>query len=237
MGLFARALERCQPRAGTRITRLSMDILGVVPVAEVEVSAWIERPGRRVELLCAEMTACASSGPPRTVARATAWRLQTMATAEQSYCADSAIPQVTDPSQGESTFPLPESWRRGFVAAVEWQSKTAYRQTGGPTLSWMRLKYPLVSGESTSDFQHVMSIVDVANGIGARHGPEEWTFLNTDVTVYLFNPPLGVWVGLAAETSVGVDGIAMSSAVVCGQAGPIGRVVQNVLVQRRDSKR
>merc|ERR1711916_301380 len=56
-GLLARALEQCGPRDDARITRVAVDILGPVPIREVEVRAWVVRPGRRIELLCAEMFA------------------------------------------------------------------------------------------------------------------------------------------------------------------------------------
>ena len=38
---------------------------------------------------------------------------------------------------------------------------------------------------------------------------------------------------MAAETSVGADGVGMSDAVLHGPDGPIGRVTQNLLVERR----
>lgn len=76
-----------------------------------------------------------------------------------------------------------------------------------------------------------MAIADTANGVGARLDPGVFTFLNCDLIVSLHTPPAGDWFGLAAETSVGPDGIAMSSAVLHDQAGPIGRVSQTVLVE------
>ena len=79
-----------------------------------------------------------------------------------------------------------------------------------------------------------MAIADVANGVGARLDARQWTYLNTDLTVHLFDPPTGPWIGLQAETSIGHDGIAMSSAVIHTSAGPVGRLAQNVLIQRRD---
>ena len=68
--LLGRALERTEPREGTLIARVTFEILGPVPVAEVEVESRVLRPGRTVELLEAQLSA---GGRPVMTARA--WRL------------------------------------------------------------------------------------------------------------------------------------------------------------------
>src|SRR3954451_23459560 len=68
--LLGRAMERCEPRDGTLLARITYEILGPVPVAEVEVDARVARPGRTVELLEAELRAGG-----RTAMTARAWRL------------------------------------------------------------------------------------------------------------------------------------------------------------------
>src|ERR671925_1008390 len=69
--LLGRALERCEPRDGMQVGRITFDILGPVPIAPLEARARVVRPGRSVELLEASL-----SGPEGEVMRATAWRLQ-----------------------------------------------------------------------------------------------------------------------------------------------------------------
>src|SRR5919109_2229333 len=68
--LLGRAVERCEPRDGMQVGRITFDILGPVPLAPLEVRALVARPGRNVELLEASL-----SGPEGEVMRATAWRL------------------------------------------------------------------------------------------------------------------------------------------------------------------
>src|SRR3954470_9704794 len=46
--LLARAVERCEPRAGTAVARLTVEVLGPVPAGDIEVSARVERPGRAI---------------------------------------------------------------------------------------------------------------------------------------------------------------------------------------------
>lgn len=56
--LLVRALERCSPSDDARISRVVVDLLGPVPVTDqLWVSARIERPGTRIELVAAEMLA------------------------------------------------------------------------------------------------------------------------------------------------------------------------------------
>ena len=53
--LLVRALERCAPRPEAVLSRVVFEVLGPVPVAELTVTASVERPGRSVELLTAEL--------------------------------------------------------------------------------------------------------------------------------------------------------------------------------------
>lgn len=75
LALLTKAIEE-QLRPGMRIGRMTLDILGAIPVTEVRVRARVDRPGSRICLLSAEM----SAGRP--VARVTAWALATSDTAD-----------------------------------------------------------------------------------------------------------------------------------------------------------
>ncbi|MDM7489361.1 thioesterase family protein [Rhodococcus sp. CSLK01-03] len=236
-GLLTRALEGCRPRVGTRISRVTVEILGPVPISELHTRVWVERPGRRIELLAAELRAAYPDGSIRPVARAHAWRLATGTTGDVAHHVDPRLPF----GEGHDTddlgsFPLPDSWRIGFVNAVDWQLVSPIGIRNTPTTAWMRLAQPLVQDETTSDLVQTVAIADIANGLGARLDPREWTFLNTELTVHLFEPPAGPWIGLECETSIGHDGIGMSAAVIHAPSGPVGRVTQNVLVEKRPKR-
>ena len=69
--LLGRAIERCEPRAGLQLGRVTFEILRPVPLEPLEASARVVRPGRSVELLEASL-----SGPEGEVMRALAWRLE-----------------------------------------------------------------------------------------------------------------------------------------------------------------
>lgn len=229
-GLLTRAMDRLAPRQGSRISRISVDIFGAIPMSPVTVTAWIERPGERVELLMSEMRAVTPDGQERLVARGAAWRLATRATAHVAYRSDSAI--VTgDPDSTKLDWPA--AWRIGFAASLEAQLINVVGVRGDPTTAWLRMTQPLISGEEMSYLESAVTISDVANGIGARLDPVDWTFVNTDLVLHFFEEPQGWWLGIAAETSIGVDGIGMSAATMHSENGVIGRLAQNILIQPR----
>ena len=81
--LLVRALERCEARDDTRLSRVMIDLLGGVPAeGDLWVHSRIERSGKQIELVSAEMLAPGRDGDPRPVARASGWRLKTIDTAE-----------------------------------------------------------------------------------------------------------------------------------------------------------
>ena len=226
--LLARAVRRCEHRSDTRVTRVVIEILGPIPLTEIRVRSWVERPGRRIELVVAELSAQAPDGSWRVVARGSGWRMETADTTSIANPADAAIP----PRSG--ALPLPEDsfWRSGFIDTVDWCWLTPI---GAPGLShaWGKPNPELVEGEPLDPLDRLFLIADTANGVGTKLDPASWTFLNTDVTVHIFRVPDGAWVGVSAETSYGPDGVAMSSGVLHDDSGPVARVTQTVQVRAR----
>ena len=229
--LLVRALERVAARDEVRISRVVVELLGPVPIADVEVRAWVERPGRSVELVVAELWASnTDSGVPRAVARATAWRLTTADTAAVAHAADAHL----EPVSKATTHVWDGSWKSGYLDNIEVRALSTIGGSG-PGAVWARPLTRLVLGETMTPMERLFSIADIANGIGAKLDLDRWTFLNTDLTVHVFREPVGEWVGLSAETSTGPDGFAMSAGVLHDERGPLGRIAQTVLVRARPS--
>src|ERR1700744_943597 len=87
--LLVRALERCAARDDTRLSRVVIDLLGPVPAeGDLWVRSQVERPGKQIELITAEMLAPGPDGQPRPTARASGWRLQQLDTAELIHAAE-----------------------------------------------------------------------------------------------------------------------------------------------------
>ncbi|GGG10078.1 thioesterase [Rhodococcoides trifolii] len=229
--LLTRALELCQPRAGARLSRITVEILGPVPVAEIESRAWVERPGSRVEMLGAELTARRPDGSDRVVARATGWRIALSDTTTAAHDADLSL--RPGPSDCEAGWGFASDWHGGYLDSLEMRGSEAPDPTRGPGRVWAKPIVSLIDGEHYSPLTRLMSVADIANGVGARIDVGTWTFLNTDLSVHIYREPVGDWTGVLSETSIGPDGVGMCAAVLHDEVGPVGRSAQIVEVRRR----
>ena len=64
--LLVRALENCEARDDTRLSRVMIDLLGAVPAeGDLWVRSRIERSGKQIELVSAEMLAPGRDGDRR----------------------------------------------------------------------------------------------------------------------------------------------------------------------------
>lgn len=223
--LLARELERCDPRPGTQIGRITVDVLGPVPAGEVTVRADIERPGRAIALLAAEMTA---GGRP--VLRARAWRLATGDTADVATGEATPLPP---PETARLRTELPPGWLPGFLDAVEWRWVRGWLGEPGPGAVWTRPLVPLVEGEEWTPLQRLMLVADSGNGAAAPLDVQDWLFVNTELTVHLHRPPVGEWLGVDAVTTIGAQGIGTVAGVLHDAGGSLGRSAQCLLVRRR----
>jgi hypothetical protein len=220
--LLARALERCEPREGARIGRVTVEILAPVPIAPLRVGARVARPGRSVELLEAWL-----EGPDGEVMRARAWRL-----AESDVAVD--WERAHAPPGRQRAEPLeffPTGQRLGWHTAMEIVFARGRFLEPGPATVWMRPRVRLVEGEPVSPLQRVMLAADGGNGVSAPLDWSRFIFINTDLTVHLLRPPRGEWVCLDSVTHV--DGIGMTDTALWDDDGRIGRAAQTLLVRSR----
>jgi len=219
--LLARALERCEPRAQMRLGRITIEILGPVPLAPLTAAARVVRPGRSVELLEATLT-----GPDGDVMRASAWRV---AVDDIRVEEDDPAPPGPDSGGGRDFFPTGQEV--GYHTAMEYSFVRGGFLEPGPALVWMRMRVPLIEGEQTSPLERLMVVADVGNGVSAVLDWREHVFINTDLTVHILRPPAGEWVGVDAVTRV--DGVGLAESVLWDERGRIGRGAQTLLVRPR----
>jgi Thioesterase-like superfamily len=226
LALMTKLIEELATGSSLRVGRLTLDILGAIPVTTVKVRAWVERPGKRISLMMAEMLAARSDGVDRAVARVTAWLLAT------SDTADAATDRYPPLVEGEA-IAVPHSWvgAKGYLETVTWRRQPEAGQSGN--VVWLRSLVPLVDSEPTTDLQRLAMVVDSANGAGAALDPEEFMFMNTDTAVHLHRLPVGDDFALRARGSIGPDGIGVTTAELFDRQGFIGSSAQTLLVMRR----
>lgn len=226
--LLVRALERCEHRDDTRLSRVMVDLLGPVPAeGDLWVSAQRERAGKQIELVSAQMSAPGPDGSPRPVARASGWRLQTLDTTGVVHAGAPALPPLAE-ARGD----MAKDWDRNYVHSLDWRWLTR-PLNDGPGESWITPTVDLVKGESMAPLERLFAVADDANGIGTKLDPRQWTFLNTDLVVHVHRIPEGRWIGIRAETSYGPDGIGTTTGTLFDETGPVGAIQQSVLVRPR----
>jgi hypothetical protein len=218
--LLGRALEALDPRDGTLIARVAFDILGPVPVAEVEVEARVARPGRTVELLEAQLRAGG-----RTAMTARAWRLP-VAEAPAAGALDSPPPLRPD----EPTSPPHEF---GYGDAVDLRFARGGWFEPGPACAWTRLRVGIVPDEPPTPLQRVLAVADSGNGISAVLSWDDFLFINPELTVHVSRYAEGEWIVLEAATTIAPGGAGLARSVLSDARGPVAYGAQSLLVAPR----
>jgi hypothetical protein len=132
--LLVRALERCEARDDTRLSRVMIDLLGGVPAeGDLWVRSRIERSGKQIELVSAETLAPGRDGDRRPVAKASEWRLKTIDATEVVHAPAPPLSPVADAKSRD----LKKDWDRNYVHSLDWRWLTK-PMSEGPGESWIR---------------------------------------------------------------------------------------------------
>lgn len=206
--------------------RITAEILSPVPVAELEVRAWIERPGRRIELCGAELTP-AGSGQP--VMRAWGWRMRGTAKPIDVPPVDAEGP----PPAGGSEIDIPEHWQAGYLQSVDWRWVDGRFETPGPATVWTRMRVTLVDGEEPTPTERVMVVADSGSGISSVASPQDLLFINPELTVHFARPPTGEHIWLRARTELDPGGSGLAVSVLGDRLGAMATGAQSLLVEPR----
>ena len=222
MALMAREAQRLGD--GSRVAaRVTCDLLGPVPVAQLRVSARVARPGRSVELIECELVDAATSRP---VARAALWLVPRV---DSGPVAGLPAPPA-GPADGVE-HGMPRGWHPGYLDAIEWSWVEGALEQPGPATVWMRPRVTLVPDEPLSPLQRLLACVDSASGVSAALDIRDWQFMNTELTGHLVREAAGEWIGLRAHTTLGGGAVGLAMAEVFDEQGFVGRTAQALLVR------
>jgi hypothetical protein len=256
--LITAVFERMEPGAELPFAHLAFEFLRPVPMAPLELSTRMSRPGRRVQALEAELSADGT-----TVCRASALRL--VPTPEQLpqialAQVEAAAPEAIAPAQDGRPirFELDGGERKSFAGSAmemrflqgqpltgelpepsttsdarEAPSISANHMPSGAATVWMRLRHPLVPGETLTPLARVAATSDFGNGVAAALPFDQYLFINADLKISLNRRPVGEWVALDARTLLHPGGIGWAESVLHDERGPLGRATQALVVQRR----
>lgn len=221
--LLAWAIEELPAAVEATVGRFTMELWGPVPLRPLRVTSRVLRPGRSVALAQAELVDIERE---RVVATAQAWLFP-----RSQSGPGKVTPLAHGPGDGVP-HDRPAGWNGGYLDAIDWRWIDGALDEAGPGVVWMRSP-ALLEGESISAIQRLLACVDSASGASAALDVSDWGFLNTDLTVHLLRPPVGEWICLDAETTLGPGSVGVATSSVYDELGLVARSAQALLVVKR----
>lgn len=234
--LLAYAIEQL-PDDGVEwvVTRLTVELERPIPVEPLIVEAEVLRPGRKVSVLDATIRLAATNA---VLARGRALRIRE-ADVPLPHHDETLAPMLAL----EAPPPGPEHGTNdiindvGYVGfhngAVEHRFIDLPDQTNGEVFDWIRMIVPVLPDRHLTPLQRVAGAADFANGISHVLPWDTHMFLNPDLTIHLFHPMRGEWLGMSSNTHHGSRGVGMSDTALFDLQGRIGRSNQSLLLDLR----
>lgn len=221
--LLMHALSTYPSDHDLQIARITIEILGPVPIGACEVSVERLRGGKRIELLRAQY---AMGG--KVYMTAQAWRTERIAGIVERKPGSFVVPTMPSTEtagffQGIDYFP--------YGHALEWRFVEGGFDQLGPATVWARARIPLVEGCEISGLESLILMIDSANGVSAVLDIRQWSYVPVDLSVGLFRLPVGPWVGMSARTVIEPDGIGQTMTTAFDSAGAVGHSMQTLFVR------
>ena len=169
----------------------------------------------------------------RVVARASALFLRRSAEPDgQVWSAPAAMPPVpadSGPIESEVPFAI---WTYSASSAAGSAGMPPYewKQAGAQKFAWARMFRPMVAGHPLTPFTARALAGDVVSSL-THWGTAGLRYINADYTVAIRRLPEGAYIGLAAQSYYGSDGVGAGAATLFDRTGPIGTGTAVALVQ------
>jgi Acyl-CoA thioesterase C-terminal domain/Acyl-CoA thioesterase N-terminal domain len=223
--LIASALRRFASPGDLKIARVTIEFFSAVPIKPCEIKVEKVRAGKKVELLKGRYIA-----DGKIVLLAHAWRIESKAGISEPISDGFEIPQLPGP-QVQRSYPGVEYFP--YIEALEWRFTKGDFDDMGPATVWTRPKIPLIEGREINDLDSLFLMIDSANGVSAELSILNWTFVPIDMTVGLYRQPIGPWIGMAARTAIGHEGIGQTTTTIFDTKGSHGNSIHTLFVRPR----
>lgn len=229
-GLMARAAEQLIP--DQQLVRLTINLARPIPFAGFSVHASVIKKGRKVSLASSIL----KDAEDRVCAQCETLHIakQRMSDGKQYPSATSNVPSPDDAVTGD--FPISRTLHDQPCFAgpgVETRYAAGHTPEPGPTIAWIRT-VPLLPDEIPSPFQRMCPMADCGNAFSRNAEPWEVNFMNPDLTIAMFRPPEGEWMGSHAIGHWESTGIGLADATLLDSKGVVGRAIQTLLLQAAD---
>lgn len=226
--LLARAIERHEPDDTLAIGRVLLDLVRPVPLAPLRISTATIRPGRRVQIVEATMTAADGTE----LVRARALRVRRVPADVTPHAPGPEPAPFVGPDGPVTVTEEATGPRAGIALGVELRQVVGQFMVPGPATAWFRLRAPLLDEEEASPVQRAMVVADFGNGISQVLG-DGFVFINPDLVVHFEREPVGEWIALAATTRMSAGASALASGTLYDTTGRIGQSEQSLYVGPR----
>jgi hypothetical protein len=221
--LLARALEGIV--AHQRLVRVNVELMRPVPMSGFRVQAEIRKPGRSVTLTEAEIL-----DDDRIYVRAFGMHIRRL---EHLECNTPSIdsPDFAVAVPGSFSVAAARHGLQSFSSSLDIRFDPVQgTENGGPTTMWMRTKVPILADEEPSPVQRICPLADCGNGISYNGSLASMDFINPDLNLSLHREPVGEWFCSKAVSFWQADGTGLADAELFDIEGPVGRAVQNLLL-------
>ncbi len=103
----------------------------------------------------------------------------------------------------------------------------------GPESDWIRVTCDLLPDKQLAPFERVICAADFSNGVSSSLPFEDYTYINADLTVYVFRLPVDEWVMIDAITHSGDQGVGLAESALYDREGLLGRTCQSLVISAR----
>lgn len=213
-GLIADVLERTPTRAPMIVARLTIDIMGTVPMEPLTSVRRILRDGPRTQLVEAELQA---SG--RTWVKASMLRARV-----------GESPVTVQPLTHELPGDAPVSHNTPWMDIV--RVAGSFEGTGAGAM-WVRLLADAIEGEPLSPLQRAAITADFGAGAAPVVPFKSWTSANLDIGTHLSRESEGEWLLVDAHSESAGNGVGIARARLGDRNGMFGTTVQTTFLDRR----
>lgn len=211
-GLLAAEIERNHGDPELIPVRLTVDMYRAPSMEPLHVETRIVRDGHRIKVIDADLV---SEG--RSAGRATCQMLRLGEKPEgEAWRGD-----VWD-APGPDSLPAAGAGPESMDGA--WELRWISGRLGeiGQRRVWMREVRPMIGGEPLTPFQRVAAGVDYVSPLANVGTLGNYSYINSDLTMYLHRLPVGEWIGYESLGHEASEGIALGHCNIYDEEGRIG---------------
>ncbi|WP_390618951.1 thioesterase family protein [Maricurvus nonylphenolicus] len=223
-GIIARAFELLV--TDKQLLKLSVELLKPVPMDGFQVNTEITKAGRAVTTASADIVDLQG----KLIATASSLHMVVQDLGEvptapfESHRFSDSVP---------GGFPIEKTSHGlpGFSSGIEVRYPPGHDNSPGPTSIWMKT-LPLLEGEEPSAFQKLCPLADCGNGTSRNQNGFDIRFMNPDITIVMHRASSADWLLSSAESHWQPTGLGLAQANLFDELGPIGSVMQTLLLQK-----